>query len=62
MILVNISKTCIFILHHSIQHYEASDYTFYNEIDQPIQYILKSSRQNQSYQNFSPDICGWRFS
>ena len=33
MILVNISKTCIFILHRSIQHYEASDYTFYNEID-----------------------------
>ena len=27
----NISKTCVFIFHHSIQYDEASDYTFYNE-------------------------------
>ena len=31
----NFSKTCVFILHHSIQHDEASGYTFYNEIDFP---------------------------
>ena len=35
----NISKTCAFIFHHSIQHDEASDFTFYNEIDFPNQYI-----------------------
>ena len=26
----NINKTCVFIFHHSIQHDEASSYTFYN--------------------------------
>ena len=31
----NISKTCVFIFHHSIQHDEASGYTFYNEVDCP---------------------------
>ena len=31
----NISKTCIFIFHSSIQHDEGSGYTFYNEIDRP---------------------------
>ena len=30
----NISKTCVFIFHHSIQHDEASGYTFYiNVVD-----------------------------
>ena len=27
----NISKTCVFIFHHSIQHDEASGYTFYTK-------------------------------
>ena len=26
----NISKTCVFLFHHSIQHDEASGYTFHN--------------------------------
>ena len=26
----NVSKTCVFIFHHSFQHNEASGYTFYN--------------------------------
>ena len=29
----NVTKTCAFIYHHSIQHDEASGYTFYNEVD-----------------------------
>ena len=29
----HISKTCVFIFYHSIQHDEASGYTFNNEID-----------------------------
>ena len=29
----NISKTCVFVFHHSIPHDEASGYTFYNEGD-----------------------------
>ena len=31
----NISKTCVFIFHHSIQQDEASGYAFHNEIDCP---------------------------
>ena len=31
----NISETWVFIFHHSIQHNEASGYTFYNEVDCP---------------------------
>ena len=31
----NISRTCVFIFHHSIQHDEASGETFYNEVDCP---------------------------
>ena len=31
----NISKTCVFIFHQSIQHYDDSGYTFYNEIHCP---------------------------
>ena len=31
----NISKSCVFIFHHGIQHDEASGYTFYNEVDCP---------------------------
>ena len=29
------SKACVFIFHHSVQHDEASGYTFYNEVDCP---------------------------
>ena len=31
----NISKICVFIFHHSIQHDEASGYNFYNKVDCP---------------------------
>ena len=31
----NISKTCVFSFHHSIQHDEASGYNFYNEVNCP---------------------------
>ena len=31
----NISKTCVFIFHHSSQHDGASGYIYYNEIDCP---------------------------
>ena len=31
----NISKTCVFNFHHSIQHDEVSGYTFYKEVDCP---------------------------
>ena len=31
----NISNTCVFIFHHSIQHDGGSGYTFYYEVDCP---------------------------
>ena len=35
----NISKTYVFIFYHSIQLDGASDYTFYNAVDCPNEYI-----------------------
>ena len=40
----NISKTCVFIFHHSIQHDEASGYTFYNSL---IYFITMSEHSIQ---------------
>ena len=42
----NISTTCVFIFHNSIQHDEAFGYTFYNEIDS------NSIQQIGTFQNF----------
>ena len=35
----NISKTCVFIFHHSIQYDEASGYTFYNTLKQDVKSV-----------------------
>ena len=32
-------KSCVFTSHHSLQHGEASGFTFYNEVDCPNSYI-----------------------
>ena len=40
----NISKTCVFIFHNSIQHDEASDYTFYNDIQRVCLLLIANSR------------------
>ena len=42
----NISTTCVFIFHNSIQHDEAFGYTFYNEIDSD------RIQQTGTFQNF----------
>ena len=35
----NISKTCVFIFHHSIQHDEASGYIFYNIAEYQMNFL-----------------------
>ena len=58
----NISKTCVFIFHHSIQHDQASGYAFDNLLTgcdvigfkinfriNPFSYMTKKSRQKLKY-------------
>ena len=51
----NISKTCVFIFHHSIQHDEASGNTFFNKLIAQIN-IFKQSFDISVLQNQTTDL------
>ena len=55
----NISKTCVFIFHHSIQHDEASGYTFYKEITLvfgELCYAFEGKKLFFSHHNFTKKV------